>query len=179
MLELQTLGMVGIRSRDQGDSVAQPVQPKRLTLLIFLALAPRRRLRRRDQIVALLWPELDQEHARGALNQSVRYLRRCLGDEVLLTQGDDEVGINRDLLWCDATALGIACEAGEFERALTLYRGPFLSGYFADASAEFDQWVDEQRAGFRAQAAGAASRLCEAAEARGDLAAAVHWTRRG
>src|SRR5689334_19227218 len=104
MLELQTFGTVGLRSRDIGASVANILQPKRLALLAYLSLAPRRRCRRRDQIVGLFWPELDQEHARGALNQAVRYLRRALGSEVLVSQGEEEIRIDENGLWCDARA---------------------------------------------------------------------------
>ena len=71
MLEIQTFGTVGLRNRDGTESQAQIVQPKRLALLIYLALAPRRRCRRRDQVVTLFWPELDQEHARGVLSQAL------------------------------------------------------------------------------------------------------------
>jgi DNA-binding SARP family transcriptional activator len=178
MLELHTFGTVALRTRDVGDSVATLVQPKRLALLVYLALAPRRRCRRRDQLVGLFWPELDGEHARGALNQAVRYLRRSLGDEVVISQGEEEVGLNQDLLWCDATAFNLHHNASDFERALEVYRGVFLSGFFADASPEFEQWVEEERNGFRQRARTAASALSQSAEQRGDLKTALHWARR-
>ena len=178
MFELHTFGTVALRSRDIGDSVATLVQPKRLALLVYLALAPRRRCRRRDQVVGLFWPELDGVHARGALNQAVRYLRRSLGDDVLISQGEEEVGLNQDLIWCDAAAFNAHHDASEFDRALEVYRGVFLSGFFADASAEFEQWVEDERNGFRHRARAAASALSEVAEKGGDLKAALHWARR-
>jgi DNA-binding SARP family transcriptional activator len=178
MLELHTFGTVGLRSRDVGDSVAALVQPKRLALLVYLALAPRRRCRRRDQVVGLFWPELDGEHARGALNQALRYLRRSLGDEALLSQGEEEVGVDREVIWCDAVAFSTRYDAGEFDQALAVYQGPFLNGFFADASSEFEQWVEEERAGFRSKALVAASSLSQAAEERADPKAALHWAKR-
>jgi DNA-binding SARP family transcriptional activator len=178
MLVLQTFGSVGLRSRDADYSIAAPVQPKRLALLVYLSLAPRRRLRRRDQVVSLLWPELDGEHARGALNQAVRYLRRSLGDDVLQSQGEEEVGVDRDRLWCDAIAFRTAYDAGDLEQVLEVYQGPFLNGFFADASPEFEQWVESERAEFRSQATIAATALSEGAEQGADLKQALQWSRR-
>jgi DNA-binding SARP family transcriptional activator len=179
MLELQTFGTVGLRSRDIGASVANIVQPKRLALLTYLSLAPRRRCRRRDQIVGLFWPELDQEHARGALNQAVRYLRRALGSEVLVSQGEEEIRTDENALWCDARAFASAIEAGEHEAALAVYKGQFLEGLFVEgASPAYNEWVDNERNGFRRTAGHAASELSIQAERRGDFTDAVRWARR-
>jgi DNA-binding SARP family transcriptional activator len=179
MLELQTFGTVGLRTRDVGDSVATPVQAKRLALLAFLAVAPRRRLRRRDQIVALFWPGLDAEHARSALSQALRYLRRCLGDRVVLTQGEEEVGVDGQALWCDAAAFAAASDAGDLEAALALYKGSFLEGLFVTGAApEYEEWVALERTRFRILATAAAAGLAEAAARDGNLAGAVPWARR-
>jgi len=48
-------------------------QPKRVALLAYLAAATPRRLHRRDSLLALFWPELDQEHA------ARRCARHCTG----------------------------------------------------------------------------------------------------
>ncbi|MEO8451081.1 MAG: BTAD domain-containing putative transcriptional regulator [Gemmatimonadota bacterium] len=178
-LELQTLGSVGLRSRDGGASIAQIVQPKRLALLVYLALAPRRRCRRRDQIVSLFWPELDTDHARGALSQALRYLRRSIGETVVITQGEEDVGIDGAMIWCDAAAFKQHCDSHEFERALGLYKGRFMEGSFvSDASPEYDQWVEDERNHLRQLALDATLRLGEVALASGDVGAALDWARR-
>ncbi len=179
MLELQTFGTVGVRSRQVDESVVTIIQPKRLALLVYLATAPRRRCRRRDQIVGYLWPDLDDSHARGSLSQALRYLRRALGDDVVVTQGEEEVGIDRQLLCCDATAFTAAVEGGDLEPALRIYRGQFLEGFFVDeVSIEFEQWVADERNRFRHEAATAAGRLADAAAERGESAVAIEWARR-
>ena len=179
MLELQTFGTVGLRLRDGGESQAQIVQPKRLALLIYLALAPRRRCRRRDQTGTFFWPELDQEHARGALSQALRYLRRSLGDAAIIAQGEEEVGLDRQIIGCDALSFRDRCEADKLEAALELYQGPFLEGFFVtDAGPGYEQWVTEERTALRHQAARAASTLAARAESLTDLAGAVRWARR-
>jgi DNA-binding SARP family transcriptional activator len=179
MLELQTYGTVGLRARETAESTALLVQPKRLALLVYLALAPRRRLRRREQILALFWPELDAEHARGSLSQALRYLRRGLSEEALVTRGEEEVGVDASVLWCDAPAFTEAVAAQDGERALSLYQGHFLDGFHvADAAPPFEQWVAGERTRFRDQAKAAATRLAERAERAGDGAGAVAWARR-
>ncbi len=180
MLELQTLGTVGLRVRDVGDSVGVPVQPKRLALLAYLALAGRRRMRRRDLIVAFFWPELDEAHARGALRQALRGIRRSLGDAVLVSQGEEEVGVNGAELWCDAVAFGQAVVAEDAETAMRLYQGDFLAGLsVTDGAPELEEWIAAERARLRDSAARVGWRLAEAAEQGSDWSAAVTWGRRG
>jgi serine/threonine-protein kinase len=178
MLEIQTFGTVGLRSRADGASEANIVQPKRLALLVYLATAPPRRCRRRDQIVSLFWPELDREHARGSLSQGLRYLRKTLGAGAIISQGEEEVGVDRELIRCDAFDFGALVEQGRREEAVQLYRGPFLDGFFvADAGPDYEHWVADERARFRSEAAGAAAMLADAAEQRGDHPVAIRWAR--
>jgi len=178
VLELHTFGITGLRTRLAVESTSLLLQPKRLALLIYLAVAPRRRLRRRDQVVALFWPDLDEEHARGALSQGLRYLRRAIGDGLIITQGDEEVGADRQRLWCDAFEFGVACEAAAHEEAVGLYKGVFLDGFYvADASPEYERWVAEERSRFRGMATRAATALAESAESKEDLKKAVEWAR--
>ena len=94
MIHLRTLG--GLDLRDADGRELRPVigQAKRFALLAYLAQAGHQGFRRRDTITALFWPELDQEHARGALRQALRFLRRELGDGVLATRGEEEIGIH-------------------------------------------------------------------------------------
>lgn len=89
MIELQTLG--GLSLTDSQGRELRPLlaQPKRLALLAYLAVHNHHGPRRRDSVVALFWPELDAEHARGALRQALRFLRRTLGDGVLNSRSDE------------------------------------------------------------------------------------------
>ena len=147
--------------------------------MVYLALAPRRRYRRRDDIKALLWPELDEEHARGALNQAIHYLRAALGGAVLMSQGGDEVALDPASLWCDAVALSAAGEAQRHEEAVTRTRVLSLHGFFVeDAAPEYQEWVESERSGFRNLAAHAAVTLAAAAEQASYLAGAVRYARR-
>ncbi|MBA2459266.1 MAG: hypothetical protein H0V43_09980 [Gemmatimonadales bacterium] len=65
MIELHTLGVVDLRASDGRELGTILRQPKRLGLLAYLAVASPRRFHRRDSLLALFWPELDQDHARA------------------------------------------------------------------------------------------------------------------
>src|SRR5439155_194018 len=82
---------------------------------------------RRDSVVALFWPELDTAHARGALRQSLRFLRRELGDGILNGHSDEAIEFEPATVWCDVVAFEEACKAGQAGHALQLYRGGFLA----------------------------------------------------
>lgn len=179
MIELQTLGSLDLRDSNGREMRPILAQPKRLALLVYLTLANSRGFRRRDTVVGLFWPELNEEHARGALRQAVRFLRGLLGPDAVINRGDEEIGVNPAVLRCDATAFDLACKASDWTHALEVYRGDLLAGVFiADASPEFERWLEDERAGLRRQAAAAAWSLVEAAERAGDPATAAPWARR-
>jgi DNA-binding SARP family transcriptional activator len=155
------------------------VQPKRLALLAYLALGSPRGFHRRDTLVGLFWPESDEEHARHALRQALHALRRALGPGVIVGRGDNELGIDQAALWCDARAFQDALDAGDLERAISLYQGDLLPGFYvSNASPEFDQWLEGERARLKARASTAAWTLASDAERRGDGVAAARWARR-
>ena len=65
MLELRTLGVADLRTRNGVELTAVEQQPKRFALLAYLAIAAPARFVRRDTLLGLFWPELDAEHARA------------------------------------------------------------------------------------------------------------------
>lgn len=169
MIHLRTLGLLDLRDADDREVRAILGQPKRFALLTYLALAGHQGFRRRDPITALFWPELDQEHARGALRQALRFLRRELGGGVVATRGEEEIGIHAAALQCDAPAFEAACDAGRPEEALALYRGDFLEGLFvSEASTELEHWIEQERNRLRARAAEAAWALASQRRTAGD-----------
>ena len=179
MIALRTLGALDLHASDGRDVKALLRQPKRCALLVYLALAGSERFRRRDTVVALFWPELDDQHARGALRQALRFLRRVLGDGVVATRGDEEIGVEPRAVTVDVRTFERSCEAGSNADAIALYGGDFLDGFFlSDVSPAFEQWVDEQRARLRKLAARAAWAVAEARRADGDVSGALDMARR-
>lgn len=177
MIRLHLLGTVDLR-RDAVEVRSVLSQPKRLALLAYLASAAPRGFHSRDTLLALFWPESDGERARNSLRQALHQLRRSLGDDVLVSRGDREVGLNPDLFWCDAAAFDQAVEEERFEDALKLYRGDLLPGFFIDDAAEAERWLEEERARRRRAAVDAAWKLSEQEAARGELRAAALWAER-
>ena len=179
MIALRTLGALDLHASDQRDVKALLRQPKRCGLLVYLALAGPERFRRRDTVVALFWPDLDEQHARGALRQALRFLRRVLGDGVIATRGGEEIGLEPRAVTVDVRTFERSCEAGSNADAIALYGGDFLDGFFlSDVSPAFEQWVDEQRTRLRRLAARAAWALAETRRGNGDVSGALDMARR-
>ena len=178
MIALRLLGPVDLRGPDARVIRAVLAQPKRLALLAYLSAARPSGFHSRDTLLALLWPELDQEHARAALRQTVYVLRRELGDDVFVGCGDSVLGVEPAKLWCDANAFDQAIAAGELAKALDLYRGELLEGFHVSATPEFERWVDRARVPLAASAAAAAWKLADAEEGNGNARQALHWTGR-
>ena len=181
MFELRTLGSLELLRNGDGDPRAIPMQAKRLALLAQLAALPAHGFRRRDTLLLLFWPELDQEHARGALRQALHFLRKTLGEGAILTRGEDEIGLEPAAVCSDARRLEAAVAAGQPDAALTLYRGDFLEGVFvSDAAPELEDWISGERTrlrGLAARASWMASELPANRDRVGELVRqAVHWS---
>ena len=178
-IRLRTLGALQLQGPAGDELRSALAQPRRVALLVYLVLATPRGLHRRDKLLALFWPEHDEQHARNALSQAVHFLRRTLGADAILSRGDDEVGLNREIVSCDAVAFDAALDAGKTAEALELYRGPLLEGFHvSDAAPEFGRWVDDERARLARRYAESVEKTATALEAAGDFAGAVTWLRR-
>ncbi len=178
VIELRLFGGLDLRRSDGRALDSILTQPKRVALLAFLAAATPYRLHRRDTLLGLFWPELDQEHARAALRQALHGLRQGLGTDVLRNRGDEEVGVDERRLWCDVRAFHQALEADDWSRALALYRAGLLDGFFLSDSPEFERWLEDERARVRNCACQAAWTLAQRSKGEGDAAGAAAWARR-
>src|SRR5437870_11832514 len=118
MIQLHALGTLSLT--DAAGREVRPLlsQPRRFALFAYLAVATPRGLHRRDTLLALFWPELDQEHARTALRQALRVLRTTLGSGGVVGRGDEEVSLDFGQIWSDVTAFERASSAGEWLGAM-------------------------------------------------------------
>ena len=178
MIELRLLGGLYLRRGGGLRLDGLLTQPKRVALLAFLTAATPPRFHRRDTLLGLFWPELDQEHARAALRQALHGLRQGLGTDVLTSRGDEEVGVDEQRLWCDVRAFHQALEAEDWTRALQLYQGGPLEGFFLSDSPEFERWLEDERARLRNRACQAAWTLAQRSMAEGDFVHTAQWARR-
>src|SRR6058998_1437538 len=178
MVEFRLLGTLSLTTADGREVGSLLSQPRRLALLAYLAAATPRGPHRRDTLLALFWPELDQDHARAALRQSLHVLRSALGADTVVSRGDEEIGLDFERIWCDVAAFARAIDGGEPGQALDLYRGNLLEGFFISDAPEFERWLEFERAKLAGVAARTARMLAQSCEKRGDLSTAVHWARR-
>ena len=126
----------------------------------------------RDKLVGWLWPERDVEHARNLLNQGVHALRKAIGEAGIISV-QDELRLDPAAVACDVVAFEDAVAAGELERAIGLYTGPFLDGFHLPGASEFEHWADGERDRLRRSYARSLESLAEGAEERREWSSAV------
>ena len=175
LLRLNTFGRLFVQ-RDGQRLGGAAAQPRRLALLAVLA-ASRDRGVTRDRLLAMLWPEAEDERARKGLNQALYALRQELGaDEVLL--GARDLRLNPELITSDVSLFTAALEADRLEQAAAEYAGPFLDGFHLSEAPEFERWLDEERAELARDYGKALERLARRAADAGDNLRAVEWWRK-
>ena len=171
-MRLLTLGGLSVDSGKRSPPGAAS-QRKALALLALLGSAGRRGLSR-DKLIAYLWPDSPTENALHSLTQLLYSLRRDLGVESLFL-GTAELSLNPELMAVDLVEFTTALEAGDFMRAVGVYGGPFLDGFFLSGAPEFEHWVEGERARLAQRQLGALQSLAEAAARDGDVAGASRW----
>lgn len=176
-IELCLLGGFELRGAGQAGAAVLS-QSKPLALLVFLALSPTARSQRRDRLIGLLWPDLDQSHARGALRKALHDVRTALGAHVIATRGDDELALSPAAVRCDVVEFNAAIEKGHLVRALELYRGDLMPGFYLSGCREYEQWLEDERTAARERAAAASWALAATFEGQQQLTAASSWARR-
>ncbi len=170
---LRLLASPSLAPEDGGPLTGRPIQRHRLALLALLARSPSSGVPR-DVLQAYLWPESDLERARNLLNVSVYVLRQALGEDAILSAGN-ALRLAPDVVGVDVIAFESALEAGDRERAVALYDGPFLEGFFLKDAPEFAHWVDRERARLSDAYGKALESLAEGAERRRDMTGAAEW----
>lgn len=179
MIDLKVLGGVELSDPGGHNVTAVASQPKRLALLVYLALHPPGRFLRRDTLVATFWPELDAPHARNALSQALRFLRRQLGEHVILRRSEEEVALNRETVRSDVDTFLLACAQRRYRYAVEAYGGDLLAGLHISDAPAFERWLDDERTGLRRRFAEALEAAADEHARNGATAdAAACWRRR-
>jgi DNA-binding SARP family transcriptional activator len=164
---------------------------KALALLSYLALAELPQSR--DTLATLLWPNLDQEHARGAL-RSTLYVMSSLIPENWLTVDRQTIRLKREMVWVDvgeflallarsrshAHSPDILCAecVDLLEPAIMLYRDDFLLGFTLADSADYDDWQRFQRGWLQREYAGVLRKVAAYYGGEGNYDAALAYARR-
>jgi len=180
LIEIRLLGHQSVKAADGSEVLSVSAQPKRLALLVYLILSnsDADRFVSRDSVLSFFWPESDQDHSRNTLNQHIFGLRGSLGSEAILSRGGNRLGVNPERIWCDAVEFRRAIRAKEWERALNLYDGEFLAGFYVSGVPELEKWLDTQRLDCERRALEAGLALAREEKNSANWAEAVKWYRR-
>jgi DNA-binding SARP family transcriptional activator/tetratricopeptide (TPR) repeat protein len=146
----------------------------RKALAILALLAVERRPFARDELAALLWPESDDESARGALRRTLSVLRAALGDPWMRV--DRSVVTLAPGAWVDLHVVEAATGSDDpttLRAAVAAARGPFLAGFSLRDSAEFDDWRATRAVSVERSVTEVLNQLAAVSEATGDIATAI------
>ncbi|MFN8445315.1 MAG: tetratricopeptide repeat protein [Caldilineaceae bacterium] len=142
MLEIRLLGNPQILFNSQPVTTISWTKSQALLFYVALSKDPKSRL----TLAGLLWPDKSDEDARTTLRQALRTITKALPD--LLDSDNDSLGLNRsanvriDVRDFEADAQrGLAGDLVALRRAADGYTGEFLSGFFVEDAAEFQDWV--------------------------------------
>ncbi len=166
----QVLGPVTVTANG-GDAPAELLQRKNLALLVYLARSPKH-TRSREHLTGVLWAEKPETKARHSLREAVRILRRSLGEEGVITDGD-WITLAPGSVRLDTDEFEDLESAGHWEAAAALVRGEFLEGFSVRDAWAFEEWVGTERIEWRRRSVTALASYGEELLAAGRTRAAV------
>jgi DNA-binding SARP family transcriptional activator/tetratricopeptide (TPR) repeat protein len=173
----------------------EPIQVdtrKAIALLAYLALEGG--VHQRDGLAALLWPESDQPHARGALRRTLFALREGVGREWISADRESMRLKQSPGLWIDALEFERLLDRAEahahggdrlcaecerrYRAAVDLYRDDFMAGFSLRDSPEFDDWQFFKAQALRKRFGDALRRLVRSGAAAGSFSQSIEDARR-
>ena len=166
MVRLHLLG--GFRLEQLGgSSVAQLAKRRAEAVVAALAVCGNRGCTR-EWLIALLWPESDEERSRHGLRDALHIIRRVLGPDAV-PSGSRLLHLESSAVESDVQTFGVAFTSGRFAEAVKAYGGPLLDGFHVDGAPEFERWLDGERTRLAREYVEALKHLATAAET------AEHW----
>lgn len=165
---------------------------KAFALLAYLSVTLQ--MHRRETLAAFLWPEAEPGLAFSYLRRDLTLLKKELGNEWFEIDRHSVGFVSKPDFWLDTiyfkeildrcsshghplTEVCPDCMAPLGE-AVELYRGDFLAGLNLPDSSEFDEWKEFEIQDFRADLAGALTRLIAGNVAKGNYENAIAYARR-
>ncbi len=167
-IELASLGGLHILD-DEGELDWLAGQRSRAALLVYLAVEQRVS---RESLTTVFWPESDSENARHALRQSLYQLKKAVRGDWVESLAHDLV-VTPDVR-ADVHEFTAAIEQNDLERAVALYRGPFLDGIHLVDLSSWESWVDMKRARYARAFRQASRDLIQMKLTQGDKRGAIN-----
>ena len=139
----------------------------RLAMLAVVAASGDRGITR-DKLQGILWAESDAARAAASLSQTLYGLRQALGSADVIRAAGSALLVDPTLVQSDVRAFEDAFGAEDWLRAVGLYGGPFLEGFYLKDADEFERWIERTRARLSDMYAPALDRGADSAAPRGD-----------
>jgi DNA-binding SARP family transcriptional activator len=181
-LRLRLLGPAHIEAGDPVEPVELAAH-KGAALAFYLASRPEQSVTR-ARLIPLLWQDSDEQEGRNSLSTALSRLRRNLPHLPIAAVGDSLVWRPEpgDQVWTDIGAFQelTRSSAGrdELDRAVELWRGPFLEGFDLRDCLEWDEWLATERAAWQQRMLEVLERSAEAHASVGDWSGALGHARR-
>jgi predicted ATPase/DNA-binding SARP family transcriptional activator len=169
-LQLSLLG--AFRLRLDETQVTYFYSTKVQALLAYLAIEADRP-HTRSALSGLLWPESSQIDANRSLRQALFQLNRIVDNprtRVIAASRQTVQFRAGGNAWLDIDEFRSCLGMGELDRAVDLYRGPFLEGISVADAADFEAWARAVGDRLHLQVVDALDQLCQRAFERGDYA---------
>ena len=137
---IQVLGRLAVT---QGSTLITRFESRKVAVLLaYLALHPGR-AHPREELVEMLWPEVEPETGRQRLRQALSSLRRQLEPPgtpygAVLMADRFDIQLNPDAFTCDAADLERRLRQRRYREAKALYAGELLPGFY-------EEWILTER----------------------------------
>lgn len=187
-----TLNLLGSPRLERDGQPVEVDTRKAIALIAYLAVTGQSHSR--DALAALLWPDYDQTHARGALRRTLSALNKALAGE-WLDVDRETIGLQAEAnIWLDVAEFQrrlAACRSHPhpadaicpdcltpLTEAVRLYRDDFLAGFTLRDSPDFDEWQYFQSESLRRELAGALENLVRCHTLNQQFDPAITYARR-
>ena len=172
------LSLLGSFHLEQGGTELAIPGAKMRALVSYLAItAPERQPR--ERLIALLWGERLDDQARQSLRDMLFRLRKIVGPDFLVTEGDD-VSLANGNVECDVARFEALIQDGSAEAlrsAVAFYRGTYLDGLSLREEA-FEAWLARERRRLQEMAVAALATLADKELEAGQADEALELARR-
>lgn len=119
-----------------------------------------------SRLIDALWPEADGDTAHENFKKSIARLRKLLSIDNVIQWQDGKISLDRDLCWVDAVAFDAQAKR-ENDRAIALYKGPFLG------HEDIPAWAEPRRDQERTRFVRLVDRHCDQAQVAGKVEEAI------
>lgn len=91
----------------------------------------------RDKLISIFWGSNNETSGRKNLRQALFQIRRCLGDDIIILHGKQNLSLN--------PKYGIKTEWDASDEDFALSPKPFLDFFYLKECSEFEDWVQDKR----------------------------------